>query len=601
MLPPLDKVPPKAAKCLRFMSFNINGGKSLFNYHPWNLLRTYDNLASALNADILSLQELKIQTDAIAHVALVAKFRAFVSVPKEKKGYSGVALYVRIPTDEDPDHVRQALTVIRAEEGMTGRLLSAEKIQYKDLQSNKAIGGYLEAEEVLQMGLDETSLRRLDSEGRCVAVELAGGTVVFSVYCPANSQGSEEGQEFRMAFLSVLLKRCRKLHEMGKNVVLMGDINVSMDLIDNAEGIDVAVKEKRIVNNLREGAAAFEETNKSECLLFRSSQPHRTLLNSYVIPSLEGVSKKEQILCDTTRLIQKRRLAMYTVWNTRTGARQANFGSRIDLILASGGEFIRNVVNADILPFLYGSDHAPVFTDVDVSYQSLCPIEAPKIAFEARYFYKLVRHRDISSMFGAINKKRSVTPERTENSPKPQYVSRKKPKTQGQQSIGNFFFKDSKVNEDDRLNHNSNIKATQNSISQGQGGEVGNEKSGEVTNNNEEGDLPSDAVESSVHNTKNKDILHQKNGHLSSEEDQPPQMPKTIKINSVQSLMLLMYGNPPYCKHKEPCILKTSLTKATKGKRFWCCPKENKGSYGEMGDHRCDYFEWAKPNAGKAE
>lgn len=564
--PPLDRVPPKPHPCLRFVSFNINGGKSLFNYHPWNQLRTYDNLADALHADIVSLQELKIQADAVAHVGLVDRYRAFVSVPREKKGYSGVVLFVRIPTAQDLAQLRQALTVIKAEEGVTGRTKPPNP-GWADLQPPLPIGGYLDDQEVADAGLDEAWMERLDSEGRCVAVELANGTVVFSLYCPANSIVTEEGEEFRIAFLDVLLRRCHKLHQMGKNVVVMGDINVSMDLIDSAEGISMAIKEKRVTNNLRDGPEAFETLNRTQCLLFRHSRPHRKLLNSYVLPLIEGEAPSEkQIFHDTTRLIQKRRLAMYTVWNTLTGARQANFGSRIDLILTSNAEFARNVVNADILPFLYGSDHSPIFTDVDVSYQQVKDgTTAPKLPFEARTFYKLVKHRDISTMFarpkdrddrrkstevnsavntttGAEEELRAIPLETLrkparKQSPRP-YETRKKQKPSSQQSIRNFFFSDAPK-------------------------------------------LP-DSTTSITTST----ITHE----ISAPDS------KSVRLDSIESLKSLVYSDPPACKHEEPCILKTSLTKINKGRRFWCCSRDGKGNPKEIGEFRCDFFEWARPN-----
>lgn len=559
--PPLNKVPPKPEQGLRFVSFNINGGKSLFNYHPWNQLRTYDNVADALHADIVSLQELKIQADAVAPVALVDRFRAFVSVPREKKGYSGVALFVRIPTAQNLPQLRRALTVVKAEEGITGRLNLPETGGGPPLQQ---IGGYLQPQDVADAGLDQEWMARLDTEGRCVVVEMANGTVVFSVYCPANSSATEDGEAFRMAFLDVLLRRCHKLHQLGKNVVVMGDINVSMDLIDSAEGIGMAIKEKRVINNLRDGPEAFEAANRSQCLQFRHSRPHRKLLNSYVLPLIEGETPSaNQIFHDTTRLVQKRRLAMYTVWNTLTGARQANFGSRIDLILASDAEFAHNVVNADILPFLYGLDHSPIFTDVDVSYQKAClEVAAPKLWFEARSFYKLVKHRDIFSMFGKPAEKDQtaqataatnaaaeaqlelrmfpLTEKTRKQSPKP-YASRKKQKPSSQQSIRNFFFSDSPRTPD-----------------------------------------PSSVTDSIPDRSSSQSVASD------------PTI-RSVKLDSIETLKSLVYPDAPTCKHEEPCILKTSLTKLNKGRRFWCCSRDGKGNPQEVGEFRCDFFEWAKP------
>ena len=50
-------------------------------------------------------------------------------------------------------------------------------------------------------------------------------------------------------------------------------------------------------------------------------------------PNQKEREKEEPFLYDTTRLVQGRRMKMYTVWNTLTNARQINHGSRIDLIL----------------------------------------------------------------------------------------------------------------------------------------------------------------------------------------------------------------------------------------------------------------------------
>lgn len=63
----------------------------------------------------------------------------------------------------------------------------------------------------------------LDSEGRCVCVELADNTVIFAVYCPANSQCTYEGELFRLTFIKLLLQRCYNLVKLyPKKIVIMG-------------------------------------------------------------------------------------------------------------------------------------------------------------------------------------------------------------------------------------------------------------------------------------------------------------------------------------------------------------------------------------------
>lgn len=536
---PLNRIPKTSIDEIRYLTFNVNGIKTLFNYHPWNKLKNdHDALFTCLAADIVLLQELKINNDGLAAAGVLKQYKAFILVPKTRKGYSGVGLFVRIPLSSDPPHVQTCLSVVKAEEGITGTLPSAEdKNQCYD-ESPSAIGGYLDADDMEDMNMTIEELRSLDHEGRAVVVEMASGTVVFSLYCPANSMGTEDGELFRLRFLEVLLRRAHKLKAMGRNVVVMGDINVSLDLIDQAEAINEGIKANLVSNNLKDGGEAFERENKEACLEFKK-RPQRELLQRFVYPTNPYTQALEQAcLHDTTRIIQARRLAMYTVWNTMTSARQSNFGSRIDLILMSCPQAIKNIARADILPYINGSDHCPVYTDIDVSYVTMQPpAEQRKIKFEARYFYKLVKHRDISSMFGS-GVKRSATPEERKDNdskkPKLQYTSRKK-NNSSQHSIKNFFFQDKASAEEDTASSGSEIPT---------------------------------------------------------QEDRP-----SVKLDSISKLTSLIYSNPPKCHHGEDCTLKTSLTNASKGKKFWCCPRVSKGSSGELGEHRCEYFEWAKPKS----
>lgn len=538
---PLSKVPLRADLEIRYLTFNVNGVKTLFSYHPWNALQqSYDAFFSVLGADIVTLQEIKILPEAVVPMGLVKDYRAFVSLPKAKKGYSGVGLFVREPKEADTENVKQALTVVKAEEGISGRLRGGDgkKTPYCLLPSEQSIGGYLTAAELAELDLDEDYMCHLDSEGRCAVVELANNTVVFGLYCPANSMGTEEGETFRLCFHDVLFRRCRKLRDMGKTVVVMGDINVSMDLIDNAESINDGIKSKAVQNNLKDGGEEFEKLNEIQCSAYRTSNERRTLLNHYTFSTLLNTSPEpSQFLYDTTRRFQGRRLAMYTVWNTMTSSRQSNYGSRIDLILVSDEKMADNVVRADILNYLNGSDHCPVYTDVDVSYQELVETPPPtKLAFEAKAFFKLVKHRDISQMFGAISTKRRMEEAKEEELKKlkVQYVSRKK--QNGQQSIKNFFFND---------------RAT----------------------------APSPPCSDSP--------------SLPSQSSDDTSAPM-VKLDSIDALKSLLYSDPPKCHHQEPCLLRTSLTKASKGKKFWVCARLSKGNTAELGEHRCDFFEWAK-------
>lgn len=412
----LPAVEDKSHGHIRFVSFNVNGVKTLFNYHPWNsFLQQFAPAFDFLKADIISLQELKLSSTTLKDLKIVSlkNYKSFISLPRIKKGYSGVGLFVRIPDNEEDITVKSSLTVMKAEEGVSGFLKSPENPErcYRDLSESDSIGGYPR--------IDNTLGVELDKEGRCVCIELASNLVVFSVYCPANSSQTEIGERYRMNFLRALLERCHNLkYVLKKEVVVLGDINVCIDLIDHADELNTRVKNNKVTNPIFLGSPnsgdLFERANIEECIKFKSSTPARKLLNSYVVQSesYKDLLTERSFLFDSTRIRQERRMNMFTVWNTLTNARQSNYGSRIDLILVSSEEMCNNISRANILPHIMGSDHCPVFTDFDSilisQNRDIQPYLAPvKLKFEAKYYYNLYRYHDISQMFNVGATKRS--------------------------------------------------------------------------------------------------------------------------------------------------------------------------------------------------
>lgn len=529
----------KGPRSVRLVTFNVNGVKTLFNYHPWNEHeQKFDTLFKYLDADIVSLQELKLTPQNISSTKIgnTNLYRTFISVPKTKKGYSGVALFVRIPTEDDYA-ILEHLTVIKAEEGITGYLLSPDEkgVRYRDLAPGRSIGCY-------PMDVDEDTCLKLDSEGRCIAVQLASGLIIFSVYCPANSSGTDEGERQRLEFLRLLLKRCKDLHDHGNVVIIMGDINVALDLIDHADYMRESFKQGIIkpLNDASNDGTELERVNTEACINFKSSTPARSLLNSYVhwsSPFLQPSESGEHFLFDTTRAVQSRRLGMYSVWNTLTGARQSNFGSRIDLILSSSKNMYENVSAADIWPFLYGSDHCPAFTDFEMEPLHRKQTKQMPLKLEAKNFFRLVQHRDIAQMFKS--RSRPVSEPIDENDgqvefkrQKVVYKSRKKAADNTQKSIGQFYFSDVQKKPEAMV-------------------EI---KDQEPTENNARTDL--------------------------------------------RRLVSTMYGDVPRCKHGDLAELKTSLKNLkTRGKKFWTCAKANSMIQGSLPneDCKCDFFAWAEP------
>lgn len=520
-------IPDKSPGTIRVVTFNVNGFNTLFNYHPWNRTGKLKACIDFLHADIVTLQELKV-SNVNNSVARVEGFYNYVTIPKQKKGYAGVGVYVRRPTDQDLVLMQDFLTVRKVEEGISGYLecldypgkcykdlhdlanrkaQSTHSQQYRDAAQKFVVGGYCDL-------YGRERCLELDSQGRCVVVELGCGVVVISLYCPANSQATEDGEVFRLEFLLLVAGRVRRLEKLGKRVLVLGDINVALDLIDSADGVQAATE-----------SDDFEAANSAAVAGFCKSTVARVYMNSLVYNSnykeasvaidndwnvllnddagvpvqrdkheqslfldsddegdsvvgIREVVANAPLLHDLVRLKLGRQLRLYTCWNTLKNHRSINYGSRIDLIL--GCESISAAtVQAGILPKLHGSDHCPVFADVDVAQVQAAsgrdtaqrpPPPSREPRFEAKYVYGLTE-MTIMNMFqnftrdSILGKRKPEEPVEVVDEPEPKksqvllngsvYVSRKL-NTKKQASIASFFrpvkTTPAKTNDDELLN-----------------------------------------------------------------------------------------------------------------------------------------------------
>lgn len=285
-----------------------------------------------LESDIVVMQELKIQRkDLRDDMVLVDGWDCYFSLPKHKKGYSGVGIYTRNVT----------CAPIRAEEGLLGVLPSASGATYRDLPEDEHIGGYPSPLQVAELGVDPAAL---DAEGRCVVVEFPA-FVLFGVYSPANSNGLRDG--FRYGFICALDCRIRNLIRNGKNVILVGDLNVTRHEMDSASTLE----------EIRKGQATREEF-----LLGPNRRVFNQLLTDGEVLGERDEGREAGVLWDTTRAFHPERKGMYTHWDTKINARPGNYGSRIDFVLVSA-KLQSWIKDANILEGLLGSDHCPVYVD----------------------------------------------------------------------------------------------------------------------------------------------------------------------------------------------------------------------------------------------
>ncbi|KAE8379243.1 Endonuclease/exonuclease/phosphatase [Aspergillus bertholletiae] len=315
----------------RITTWNVNGIRNPFAYEPWRGKRTFEAMFEILEADIIVFQETKIQRkDLRDDMVLVPGWDCHFSLPRIKKGYSGVVIYTRNAT----------CAPIRAEEGLTGVLCPPNSsASFRDLPHDQQIGGYPTMEQLSTLELDAATL---DSEGRCVILEFPA-FVLFGLYCPANRDESRDS--FRQGFLDLMDLRIRNLVAMGKRVFVTGDLNISGDKIDAAHASEA----------IRKGT-----TTEDNFISAPARRLFNQLLCSGKVLGDRDKGREQPALFDICRSFHPNRRGMYTCWEQKINARPGNYGSRIDYVLCSL-DMQDWFCDSDIQEGLMGSDHCPVY------------------------------------------------------------------------------------------------------------------------------------------------------------------------------------------------------------------------------------------------
>ncbi|KAJ7022669.1 Endonuclease/exonuclease/phosphatase [Mycena alexandri] len=317
---------------MRILTWNINGIRTIPQYHPWNTMKTHDDILNLLQADIICFQEMKSSRQNLPKaVGVPPSYHSFFSFPLQKNGYSGVAVYAR----------SEVVLPRKAEEGLTGLLQpkpplsSAERVSVREAYPD----------EIMAEMASDIDFRNLDSEGRALVVDF-GMFVLINVYCPNDGTETEERLQYKMDFHRMLEARVKGLIEVEKReVIVVGDLNACAAVIDHAEG------------NLMVARGQAEGMQGEDGFWERDV---RRWLRDWLISDAEG---NKGCLVDVARRFWPDRKGMYTCWNTKISARESNYGTRIDYILATPG-LLPWIKAADIQPEIKGSDHAPAFIDL---------------------------------------------------------------------------------------------------------------------------------------------------------------------------------------------------------------------------------------------
>lgn len=366
---------------VRVVSFNVCGIKNILeNSCRWSL-NSFGAMFDSLGADIVCFQETKIQArDIERSMAMVPGWHAFFSSSTSRRGYSGVAVYVK-----------DSIGVIAAEEGLTGWLPASKPTR----EEIKNIGGY--------PAIDMKSGREIDSQGRTIVLDL-GVAVIIALYCPANSQGNMS--EFRNMFWTALDHRVRSLVSAGREVVILGDLNILIEPRDSAPV-------------QHEFATLPKEALKLELNKWDDNNHARKIVSGWL---------KELEIIDTGRHFNPEKNDMYTCWSQLLNSRPANYGSRVDYILSTHN---LPCSGAGIMPDLEGSDHCPIYADFAISLLPSSPL--PELGRRLQRLFG----SDIRNAFSKVSQARPQSFDISRKHEQPQH--KKNPQKKLQRNIMHYW------------------------------------------------------------------------------------------------------------------------------------------------------------------
>jgi exodeoxyribonuclease-3 len=160
---------------MRMLCWNVNGLRAVHKKGFLNWMRKE-------SPDVLCVQETKATAEQLPDdLRDVPGYHSYFASPKEKGGYSGVALY----TKNEPDTVQ------------------------------------------LGLGVD-----RFDDEGRIIVASYPG-FVLYNIYFP-NGKASSERLRYKMDFYEAFLEIVKERSRNGDDIVICGDVNTAHKEIDLA-------------------------------------------------------------------------------------------------------------------------------------------------------------------------------------------------------------------------------------------------------------------------------------------------------------------------------------------------------------------------------
>lgn len=171
-----------------------------------------------------------------------------------------------------------------------------------------------------------------DVEGRLISTFFQIKDKKFALlngYYPQGGRG-EHRIQYKLEFYQKVLQIANKLKQDGFFILLCGDFNTTVGDIDLARPKE---------NKNSTGALPIEREGLAE--FFKAG------------------------FIDSFRFLHPEKTGAYSYWDQITRARNRNVGWRIDFFLIDE-RLLKNLKSAQIHPYIFGSDHAPVSVEIEI-------------------------------------------------------------------------------------------------------------------------------------------------------------------------------------------------------------------------------------------
>lgn len=315
---------------------------------------------------------------------------------------------------------------------------------------------------------------------------------------------------------------------------------------------------------------------------------------------------------DTFRYFHPTRTNAFTCWSTLTGARQTNYGTRIDYIFADCRLAKEQFVAADIMPEVEGSDHCPVWGQLSCS---LLPSSKPP-PLCTRYLPEFAGKQQKLSRFLVKVDQKSTQSEQKDALPGSQEEEERR-ENLNPLADGNVSVKKRLLKPDSMTPKGKKIK-TVNASLKPQGSLLSFFKPKQTNARQQEKALDVDKVTSTTRkvspvtgtNPEHTDLVFDGSSQLctnsftASTDKQIKEQhsaPKPVgghsdakKGASQVFWKSVLHGPPapPSCKaHGEPCVLRTVKKEGPNmGKQFFVCARPQ--GHASNPEARCNFFAW---------